>query len=429
MRTRLGIQSAPVKARAAAEPPVLHLTGSLALDPAQTWRIQAKFAPVEVVEIGKADGQDRPLQVGDKVRKGQVLAVVTSADIGQKRHDLFSALVQLRLDEEILKRAEKAADQVTRVFLLNARRNVEADHNAVARALNTLKTWGIPDDEIAAIRQEAREAAERRKPDTEEMRMARLDRWRKVTLRAPNDGTIVERNVHLHQMVTDARASLFHIANMDRLLIFAHVSEENLTALQGLKANTARGTVLPLQPDPDLLRRHGITLSQLSRAMGDGNANLGRIRLIDLTRPAVNTPVPSEGILHKIRYVIDPVRRIALVQGTIDNSKHELRPAQFIRLTLTLRPSVAEVALPSSALVEEDGQTFVFVQNDAKKVLCEQRRVLVVRRGKDAVHVRAVLTGEQQRKGFQTLRVGDRVITAGALELKAILDDLKKTRE
>jgi cobalt-zinc-cadmium efflux system membrane fusion protein len=426
MRTTLGIQSAPVKARAATEPRVLHLTGSLALDPKQTWRVQARFAPCEVVEIGKADGQDRPLQVGDTVRKGQVLAVVTSAEVSQKMHDLFSALVQLKLDEEILKRVEKAADQVTEVFLLNARRNVEADHNAIARALNTLKVWGIPDDEIAAVRQEARDAADRRKPDTEEMRKARLDRWRKVTLRAPNDGIIVERNISLHEMVTDGTAKLFQIANIDRLLILAHVAEEDLPALQALDIRKTRGTIRQLQPDPDQLRRHGVTLSQLSKVMGDKNPTQGRIRLIDLAGPTVNVPVRSEGLLNKIGYVIDPAQRTALVEGTIDNKKHKLRPGQFIRLTITLPPAVAEVLLPSSALVEEDGQTFVFVQTDANKILCEQRRVLVVRRGKDAVHVRATLTAEQRRQGFQTVRVGDQIITAGALELKAILDDLKK---
>ena len=108
---------------------------------------------------------------------------------------------------------------------------------------------------------------------------------------------------------------------------------------------------------------------------------------------------------------------------------HELRAGQSISLTIALPASVAEVVLPSSALVEEAGRTFVFVQTDAKKMLCEQRRILIVRRGKDAVHVRAGLTAEQQRQGFQTVRVGDQVITAGAIELKAILDDLKTVRD
>jgi cobalt-zinc-cadmium efflux system membrane fusion protein len=419
MHTKLGIQAAEVKARAAPQPRVLRLVGTLALDPNQIWSVQGRFAPFEVLEIGKRDVQGRKegalrmgdkvgkgealaivnwladrntdLRTGDTVRKGQVLAVVTSAGVSQKKHDLFSALVQLKLDEEILKRAEGAAESVTEVFLLTARRNVEADHNAVARALNSLKVWRIPEDEIAAVRQEAHDAAGKRKPDTEEMRKARLERWAKVTLRSPCDGTIVERNISRHEVVADGTVKLFRIANLDRLLVLANVSEEDLPSLQALTTSERRWTIAAVQPDPDRLRRHGI--------------------------------------IDEIGYIIDPKQHTATVKGHIDNKKHQLRPGQFITASVVLPPRVAEMVLPSSALVEEGGRTFVFVQSDAKKGLYEQRRVLVVRRGKDTVHVRARLTPEQQRKRFQTIRAGEQVITTGVLELKAILDDLKAARE
>ena len=42
------------------------------------------------------------------------------------------------------------------VFLLNAKRNVQADVNAVSRAENTLKTWDIAEDEIQAVRDEVK---------------------------------------------------------------------------------------------------------------------------------------------------------------------------------------------------------------------------------------------------------------------------------
>jgi cobalt-zinc-cadmium efflux system membrane fusion protein len=390
MRGKLGIQSAPVKARTTAEPRTLRLPGVLDRDRTRIWRIQARFAPSEVVEIGKADGHDRSLQVGDAVRKGQVLAVVASADVGQKKHDLFSALVQLKLDQQILKRAEDEAGAVPEPVLLNARRNVEVDHNAIARALNTLTVWGIPEDEIAAVRQEAREAAGKRKPDTEEMRKARLERWAKVTLRSPGDGTIVERNVSPHERITDGTVNLFRIANLDQLLVLAEVLEEDLPSLRMLKPGERHWTISAAQPG--------------------GSTSV-------------------EGTIDEIGFVVDPKQKTALLKGRIDNKKRQLRVGQRITATVILPSRLAEVVIPSSALVEEDGHTFVFVQTDANNGLCEQRRVLVVRRGKDTIHVRAEITAEQQRKGFQTLRVGDRVITVGALELKAILDDLKKARD
>jgi hypothetical protein len=76
-------------------------------------------------------------------------------------------------------------------------------------------------------------------------------------------------------------------------------------------------------------------------------------------------------------------------------------------------------------VVEEKGMNFVFVQPDANKPVYEQRRVFIVRRGNDIVHIRIRLTPEQVRQGYQTIKLGERVVTANAIELKAILDDLK----
>ena len=94
----------------------LVMPGSTALDPARLIRVRVRFAPAEVVEIGKIDDPHaspgnvpplrRDLQAGDPVKKGDLLAVLFSVDLGNKKNDLFDALSQLRLDEEVLKRAE-----------------------------------------------------------------------------------------------------------------------------------------------------------------------------------------------------------------------------------------------------------------------------------------------------------------------------------
>ena len=78
------------------------------------------------------------------MKKGDLLAVLYSVDLGNKKNDLFDALSQLRLDEEVLKRAEAYKAAVPEVFLLNAKRNVQADINAVSRAENTLEDLGDP---------------------------------------------------------------------------------------------------------------------------------------------------------------------------------------------------------------------------------------------------------------------------------------------
>ena len=170
VRKSLGIRKGNVDQIAVAETPSrtrpLVMPGSTALDPARLIRVRVRFAPAEVVEIGKIDDPHsspgnipplrRDLQAGDPVKKGDLLAVLFSVDVGNKKNDLFDALAQLRLDEEVLKRAEARSAAVPEVFLLNARRNVQADINAVNRAENTLKTWAIPEEDIQAVRDEVK---------------------------------------------------------------------------------------------------------------------------------------------------------------------------------------------------------------------------------------------------------------------------------
>jgi cobalt-zinc-cadmium efflux system membrane fusion protein len=85
----------------------------------------------------------------------------------------------------------------------------------------------------------------------------------------------------------------------------------------------------------------------------------------------------------------------------------------MITATITLPTPVQEHVLPASALVEDGRESIVFVQPNPAKPVYVQRRVVVVRRGHDTVHV------------YFTVKPGERVVTAGALDLKAALDDLK----
>ena len=57
--------------------------------------------------------------------------------------------------------------------------------------------------------------------------------WGRVTLRAPFDGIIVERNVHKDEMVVDNTVNLFQIADVSRLLVIANCPEDSLPSLGG----------------------------------------------------------------------------------------------------------------------------------------------------------------------------------------------------
>ena len=279
MLAKLGIQAVEVKRRSTPAPRVLQLPASLALDPQSLFRVSSRFAPFKVLEIGRPDGQDRPLRSGDSVRKRQVLAVLSSDSVSQTKHNLLNALAQLKLDEAILEGTEAAAKAVPEVNRLNARRNVEADQSAVACILNILRAWEIPEDEIVAVRQEVREASAKGKPNTGDVSKSVLEQWAKFTLRSPKDGTIVERNISQHEVVVDGSINLFQIANLDQLMVLANVSAADLPKLQALRASELRWTV----------------------------------------RPSQSLREPVEGSINQIGNLIDSNMNTAVVKGHIDN--------------------------------------------------------------------------------------------------------------
>ena len=62
-----------------------------------------------------------------------------------------------------------------------------------------------------------------------------------MTLRAPFDGVVVERNVHVDEMVVDNTVNLFQIADVSRLLVIANCPEDALPTLEALDATKGSG--------------------------------------------------------------------------------------------------------------------------------------------------------------------------------------------
>jgi cobalt-zinc-cadmium efflux system membrane fusion protein len=393
----------------------LVLPGSTALDATKLMRIRARFAPAEVVSIGEReedviqDGSPkkvkRELRTGDWVEKDQELGVFYSVDVGSKKNDLIDGIVQLRLDQEILDRAQKArSGAIPEVFLLTYRRNVESDRNAIARAWNTLKTWGISEKEIRAVEDEGEEIAKRKGKRYD--RKEDFARWARVVLKAPDSGFLVERNVTKHEIVVDPTINLFQVAKVDRLTVVANAPEEELP------------TLLKLRP-----KQRVWTIRTMSSGMEEG----------------------IEGPIDEISYLIDVNQHAALVKGHIDNPKPELeidakknhrrlRAGQYITATIELPPPDDVVEVPMSAILDDGKQCLVFVQDKVKKNQYTMRRVEVTHRFATTAFVKSKLTAKQQKltpeekeDGLlprRPLALGERVLTSGALELKKELEDL-----
>lgn len=386
---KLGVQVAEVKKATQTRP--LQLSGSLNFDFNNLAQVRARF-PGEIVEIGTvAEGPgnssapvttSRPVRPGDRVVKGQLLAVVWNADLGGKKAELADALSALKLDQKNLEAQKDAYERgaIPPATVRLAERAVEMDLIRVNAAERTLRTWRVPEEEIAAVKEEATRIAERQGKRDKDKEM----NWARVELRAPFDGTVVQKDVAIHNFV-DTSTDLFRIAKLDQLTVYANAYEEDLPALDTLPAEQRRWQIR-LQNEPHAK--------------------------------------PMPGMIERITLAIDPTQHTAMVVGDVENRDGHLRAGQYITAIIELPPPGEQVVIPTAALVEDGKESIVFVQTDPNELQYAQRSVAVARREMDRVYVRLKLTGAEEQKGLKSLQPGERVVTGAAIILKAALEDL-----
>jgi membrane fusion protein, heavy metal efflux system len=383
-----GIRMAPT--HESSQPRTLNLTGSLAFDTNRLAHVHTRFVG-EVVELGKipdsSEGTEggrpslRPLRFGDHVDKGQLLAVLWSSDLGEKKSEYVDSLSRLKLEQETLARLEGLYkdEAITERNLREARHNVEADEIAVARAERTLRAWRLTDEEIAAIRSEADMIRKRKASHDSPVEKS----WARVELRAPLAGTVLEKNLAVGDIV-DTAADLFKIADLSQLRVWAHVYEEDLPTLLALP-KPIRWTIC-LKSDP--------------------------------------TAAPLVGRVEKIGDIIDPNQHTALVIGQVDNPGGRMRAGQFVTATVVLPPTFGEVEVPVTAVVDDGEETVVFVQPDPRQTIFVMRRGTLLRRIGPSAYVRgrAVSPGAPETL---SIRPGNLVVSSGAIELKSALGQLQ----
>jgi len=422
VRDSIGISKEGKDQYATAQTPTamrpLVLPGSTALNPMRLARIRTRF-PVRVVDIAKVHdisragkSEIRELRPGDRVQKGQVLANFYSVDVGSKKNDLLDALTQLELDQKIYDRALEGRAVIPQVQIDGYYRAVQTDRNQVNRALNNLIVWDIPQDEIDALRELAKimaadKTAWSRTPEgrwvSGEKQTAAHEKenpWGKVTLRAPFDGVIVERNLHVDEMVVDNTVNLFQIAEVDRLLVIANCPEDQLPVLEALGTGTAW------------------TIKTAGAEAGDG----------------------LPGTVDEIGYLIDPMQHTAIIKGYVSNPGQRLRGGQYVAATVQIPPPPGVVEIPINALVDDGKQSLVFVQSDPAKPQYTMRRVQVMNRFERTVFVRSTpiskkeqLSEQDAEEGLmpkEPLLPGERLIKSGTGELKlAVLALESKARK
>ena len=177
---------------------------------------------------------------------------------------------------------------------------------------------------------------------------------------APIAGKVAERPITLGEAVEEAVTPILSIVNGDRLRVTANVYEKDLG--QVAEGQAVRATVASL---PDQI---------------------------------------FTGRVVTVGAVVDGATRVMSVTAELDDAG-ALKPGMFAELEiLNDRTPEAVLAIPTSALVDAEGRTLVFVQNGEA---FEPVEVTVGRRAGDQVEIQSGL--------FE----GDQVVVQGALQLYA----------
>jgi len=295
---------------------------------------------------------------GTRVRKGQKLADLESADIDQAEADYLKALAdhenarrssaaEIKLAQENYDRAKllyeqritagknlQAAEHDLEVAKAAAENSINGTNAALIAARRHLLILGLKDSAIDSLSK-------------------RTDLASVFSLNSPIDGIVVERNATVGASVgTDA--NLFKIIDLSRVWIDANVFEKDL---QQVRPGQEVKLTVPAFP--------GSTFS-------------GRVILINS--------------------VVDPDTRTVKVRTEVANPDGRLKPDMFANVQIVTALNRTAISIPQSAVLNDEGKTVVFI---AEGTTYKKRQVQAGIQSNDRVEI------------VDGLTAGDKVVVKG----------------
>ncbi len=285
-------------------------------------------AITEAPILARADGylQRRMVDIGDRVRTGQSLAVIDAPEMDE----------QIRQAKANLLQAQAAVDQAAANY---ERGQADEDLAKVtAQRWSSLSAKGVVSRQendryqseyrsltAAAKALEKALAAQRSNVAATEANLARLDQVQSYRLvKAPFDGVITLRDVDVGALVNAGNTLLFRIAQINILRTYLNVPQANASDVQ--VGQTAR-----------------LSVSNLP----------GRQFAGEVARTAS---------------ALDPASRTLLVEVRVPNPGGALLPGMYARVALIGARSNAPLRVPSDALIVRGEGTEVAVVRDGHTV-------------------------------------------------------------
>ncbi|NDA85582.1 MAG: efflux RND transporter periplasmic adaptor subunit, partial [Burkholderiaceae bacterium] len=279
---------------------------------------------------------------GQEVTQGEVLAKITSTELTQSQLAYLKARTASQLAEQAANRARILYKEDVIALAELQRREAEA---MTAKA------------ELRAANDQLRVQGMDQKSIDRLAKSGVIESINNVIATIP--GQIVERKINRGQVVQPAE-SLFTIADLSTLWAVAEVPEGNSSLLQkGQKSSV----IIPAL----------------------------RNRVI-------------EGVISHVDAIVNPQTRTVVVRMDISNTTGQIRPGMLATMLIDSEP-VERLVVPSSAVIREDNQDYVFIRSDD-----DRYRMVAVKAGPEGKGMRAILSG---------LKEGEEIAIEGAFHLNA----------
>ena len=276
---------------------VLKFTGQVQLD---------RTRSVEIVPTGSGQVKHVIKLLGEKIEKGDILAVIHSADLGQAKANFLEVQAKLELTQATFKREKdlyekKVSSQADYLNALNGLKAAEASYTAAEKKLHL---FGLEAHQIGSIKDE-KENGE----------------FASLVLRAPQAGTIIKQNISAGKIVGTTE-SLCTIADLSNLWVWCDVYEKNLAELH---EQFATGEALQAVVHVKAFRSNEF-----------------------------------EGVVDLVGDLMDEHTRTVKIRAQVKNPEGKLRPGMFAEVEVMIPGEGYMTAVRRNAIMSDAGENFVF---------------------------------------------------------------------
>jgi cobalt-zinc-cadmium efflux system membrane fusion protein len=285
--------------------PVLYAPAKVVTPPGQEYIVSAAQAGL-ITHLNAA--------IGDKVKKGEVLATLNSSDLLSMQRLYLKANSELELSQLSYLRDKKLLDDG--VIAERRWQETRSLHNALASEADEhrqlLEIAGMTDGDIAQLKKNHR--------------LSGL-----LAVRSPITGVVMEKMAVAGARI-DGLAPLYRIANLDELWLEINIPQERMGNIKiGDKVLLEKPATEPQ------------ALEQRQQAQ----------------------PIPVTAQIALLGQTVNPDNQTLLARAVIKGAQNEVRPGQRINTQIIQPNNSTAFSVPNTAIAQHEGQSFVFVRTDA----------------------------------------------------------------